>query len=731
MRLRFRLLLLVLAVLVPAFAVSAIGMAYVHHEQQKFNRAFLRETTRAMALALDRELGERERILLTLSSSPELASGDLRSFHAHVQAVGRALQASIILSDLKGRQILNSRLPYGEPLPHLAQPLDELQGRHDASPALVSNLYRLAGQAGPHSFAVRVPMRGPGGQVERLLMLSSPAAQLQSLLDAQHLPEGWLATITDRDGYLAARSAEGDRYVGQRLRAELLHRLPENEGFYEGLTMSGSNGSAYFSRAHASGWYFIVTVPTAQLQGPASRATVLMAAISLLLLALAASAASWVGRATARPMEALRQAAERLGRNEPVQPRATGIVEMDAVHAAMVGASRRMRDANADLERKVADAVSSYEQSQRALVQAQKLEALGRLTGGIAHDFNNILQTLTTGLQAASREAPEKLRALLATCQRAVTRGSELTRQLAAFGRVQEVRTETVDLVQRLAEAWPLLTGALPSNVTLSDELPFSLWPVTVDPAQLELTLLNLVMNARDAMPSGGNVRLRAANEPLALPPAGLAAGHYVTLSVADDGVGMSEEVLTRAFDPFFTTKGPGSGMGLAQAYGFARQSGGTLTLRSQQGRGTTATLYLPRARTRPAAATEADASPLVHGRGRVLLVEDDPLVRDTVRQALEAAGFELRSAATADEALRLLAQDADFDVVFSDVVMPGTLSGIDLAQQVGRRHPGLRVVLATGYSDRRIDLPGVRTLAKPYDLQQAVDALNEALVRP
>ncbi|AEG93170.1 ATP-binding protein [Ramlibacter tataouinensis] len=730
MRLRLRLLLLVLAVLIPAFAMSAIGMAHVWHEQQKFNHESLREAARALALALDRELRERERILLALASSPPLAAGDLRSFHAHIQSVGQALQASIILSDTSGRQLLNSRLPFGTELPRMTSQERAFRAQYGNETTLVSNLYLPPAGLGPYSFAVQVPVRNAAGRVEHFLMLGSPARQLQGLLEAQRLPPGWLATITDREGYLVARNTEETRYVGQRLRADLLARLPEGAGFHQGVTLSNLDGSGFFSRAAESGWYFIVTVPTDQLQGAAVRTTALMAAISVLLLAVAVAAAFAVGRAIARPMESLRLAAGRLGRNEPVQPQASGIVEMDAVHAAMVDASRRLRDVNADLERKVAEAMAGYEQSQRALMQAQKLEALGRLTGGIAHDFNNVLQTLTTGLQAASHQAPEKVRALLAICQRAVTRGAELARQLAVFGRVQEVRIETVDLACRLQEARPLLSGALPSNVELAYDLGPTLWPVMLDPAQLELALLNLVINARDAMPGGGQVVLRAVNEPLAQPPAGLPAGHYVALSVADDGEGMTEEVMARAFDPFFTTKsiGKGTGMGLSQAYGFARQSGGTLVLRSQPGRGTTATLYLPRARTQPAAAPAAEAQPVTQGRGRVLLVEDDPLVRDTVRPALEAAGFELRSAGTADEALRLLAQDPQFDLVFSDVVMPGAMTGIDLAQQVQQRWPRMRVVLATGYSDRRIDVPGVRALAKPYDLQQAVHALNEAL---
>ena len=733
MRIRTRLLLLVLAILLPAIVGAAISIAYIYEEQRELTHRNLRETARAMSLVLERELRERERVLQTLAGSPALASNDLRTFHEHTRAVGNWMQSSIILSDVEGRQLLNSRLPFGQALPRMTQQERDMRARVGNETVLVSNLYIPPAGLGPYSFAVQIPLRGPTGKVERFLMLGSVAKQLQGVLEAQRLPAGWVATITDREGYLVARNTDDARYVGQRLTKDLLDRLPEGEGFHHGTTLSGLRGTGFFSRAGESGWYFIVTVPTAQLQGGAIRAAALMAGLATVLLALAVLAAFVVARSTSRPMEALRRAAEQLGRSEPVQPRPSGLVEVDAVRTAMVEASDRLRRASSELEQKVAEAVASYESSQRALVQAQKLEALGRLTGGIAHDFNNVLQTLTTGLQAARLNAPEKVSRLLATCERAVARGSDLARQLMVFGRLQEVRVETFDPAQRLADATALLTGALPSNVRFVIEAPPGLWPVTADPLQLELALLNLVMNARDAMPAGGTLTLRARNDNRGTPAGDLPPGQYLALSLQDTGEGMSEEVLARAFDPFFTTKGvgKGSGIGLAQAYGFARQSGGTLVLRSQPGEGTTATLYLPRA-SQDAQLTSADDTAVggLQGHGRVLLVEDDPLVRETVRIGLEVSGFEVRSATNADEALRVLESGEPVDVVFTDVVMPGSMSGIELAQLVGQRFANVRLVIATGYSDRSVDLPGVRALAKPYELQQAVAALNQALGR-
>ena len=244
-----------------------------------------------------------------------------------------------------------------------------------------------------------------------------------------------------------------------------------------------------------------------------------------------------------------------------------------------------------------------------------------------------------------------------------------------------------------LRDARTLFNGALPANVRLDYELEPALWPVTVDPTQLELALLNLVINARDAMPQGGRIVLAAKNE---------ADGVLIRLS--DDGEGMT------------------------QAYGFAQQHGGTLSLECRRGEGTTVKLFLPRARE---AVVQEPAAPPPHvakGAGNVLLVEDDAEVRDTVVAALRAAGFDIHTANTADEALERLVAGERYDIVLTDVVMPGALNGVDLAREVKRRFPRMAVVIATGYSERAVQVPGVQALPKPYNVQQVVEALSSAL---
>jgi len=727
MRIRSRLLLLVSAALIPALLVTALGVTYMYREEQNFSRASVIEASRALALALERDIGRRLSILRTLSLAPALHSGELQTFYGFAAAVAKENGGAIILSDLQGKQLLNTRLPFGTPLPPMLPVERATRARVGNEAIVVSDLYQPPSGLGSHSFAVQSPLRRDG-EVVAFLTLASFAGEMQQLLTAQRLPAGWTATLVDRHGIVVARTNEPGKYVGKPVRDELRAAIAERaEGFYVGTSLDGVRATAFFSRVPGTDWAFLIGVPQDALSGPSTRAATLMAAFGLLVVALSLAAAWLVARRIARPVESLRQAAHALGAGQPVRVRASGTDELDAVGEAMGTASEEMRGATAELERRVAEAVASFEQSQRALMQAQKLEALGRLTGGIAHDFNNVLQTLSAGLETLKLRASEEQRAMLLRCQRAVARGTELARQLMAFGRVQELRAQTIETGARLAEARHLFSGALPANIRLEYDLGPQLWPVRVDPSQLELALLNLVINARDATPNGGQIALRARNE-VVVARADLEPGEYVVLEVSDSGEGMSEDVMARALDPFYTTKGvgKGSGMGLPQAYGFARQNGGTLTLESRRGQGTTVRLYLPRSDEKLIDDTSAGPqSARPAGRGRVLLVEDDDEVRDTVSVALRAAGFEINTARTADEALLRLQTGERYDVVFTDVVMPGTMGGVELAQEIRRRYPRMGVVLATGYSDHTVRIEGVRALPKPYDVQQAVDALN------
>ena len=389
-------------------------------------------------------------------------------------------------------------------------------------------------------------------------------------------------------------------------------------------------------------------------------------------------------------------------------------------------ALRRTRRLHAEAERR--------EAAEAALRQAQRLEAIGHLTGGVAHDFNNLLMIIGGSAERLRRDlTSEKHGRLLDMIMNATSRGESLTRQLLAFSRRQMLTPAVIDLTQRLPELKDMLTRSLRDDITPEVVVPDESCAVKVDPSELELALLNLAVNARDAMPNGGTLTIavqptvlkgRATEEGL--------SGDFVAIRVADTGSGIAPDILPHVFEPFFTTKevGKGTGLGLSQVYGFAKQSGGTATVTSTVGRGTAITLYLPRTQELPAPSTaplKAEAAP--RRAGTVLVVEDSPEVAEVATAYFQQLGYMVKQVATANEALELLAKDAKIDLVFSDILMPGGMNGLELGHAIRRRYPAMPVLLATGYSDSVRDAveQGFIVLQKPFDLAALEQALREA----
>jgi signal transduction histidine kinase len=377
--------------------------------------------------------------------------------------------------------------------------------------------------------------------------------------------------------------------------------------------------------------------------------------------------------------------------------------------------------------------MAEHRATEAALHQAQKLEALGHLTGGIAHDFNNLLTVVMSNAtllrdRAADEPTRRRAEAILGIAER----GERLTRQLLAFSRRRLLRPETVVLQERAGEIGDLFARSLREDIAVTIEVPQDLWPVAVDPGEFELALLNIAVNARAAMPQGGTFRLEARNRRCGGGEAsGGLDGDFVAITLSDTGTGMPPEVAARAFEPYFTTKdsGLGSGLGLSQVHGFASQSGGGAFIASEPGRGTAVTLFLPRA-TAPAAHPPTPAGPApVVTPSRILLVEDDREVADAVRELLDHMGFETRWARDGAEALALIEGGPPVDLVLSDVVMPGGISGLDLARMLRGRLP---IVLATGYSQyaEQAAKEGFVLIEKPCRHDVLAASLRLALAR-
>jgi signal transduction histidine kinase/ActR/RegA family two-component response regulator len=365
------------------------------------------------------------------------------------------------------------------------------------------------------------------------------------------------------------------------------------------------------------------------------------------------------------------------------------------------------------------------------LHQAQKIEAIGQLTGGVAHDFNNLLQVISGGLQIMGRPGdPAGRERVFTAMKQAVERGAGLCRQLLAFARRQPLRPEAVDLKRLIVGMRELLDRSLRGDVQFRCDFAERLWPVEVDPGELELVILNLAVNARDAMPTGGVVAISAYNAP-ALADHEL-TGDFVRLDISDTGMGMPADVLSHAFEPFFTTKevGKGSGLGLAQAHGFARASKGAVRIHSTVGHGTEVSLFLPRTFKTPARPDDVvDISPetAAASAGQVLLVEDDDEVAALTVEMINQLGYDTTRVASAEAALGALADKRAIDIVFSDVMMPGRMNGVELAQEIRRRRPNLPVLLTSGYAEaanRSATVHQIKIIPKPYRMDQLRDAL-------
>jgi PAS domain S-box-containing protein len=396
----------------------------------------------------------------------------------------------------------------------------------------------------------------------------------------------------------------------------------------------------------------------------------------------------------------------------------------------------QLRDAHAALLAQVAE----RERTERLLRQSQKMEAVGQLTGGIAHDFNNLLMVISGGLSILDRElTAERRKAVREGMRQAAERGAALTRQLLAFSRQKELYAKPIAIPRHVEGMRELLDGSLGGSVTVRTVFDPDVWPVRVDEGELGIALLNLCVNARDAMPQGGTITIAAVNR-ANLREYGI-SGDFVEISVSDTGVGMDAETITRCLEPFYTTKdvGKGSGLGLAQVYGFAHGSGGSVHIESRAEEGTKVLLLLPRSNESPSAVppraeSRHGVSTCAPGHCRVLLVEDDVQVASLTSAMLDELGYEVIPVTTGQAALNELAATPGIGLVLSDVMMPGGMDGMALVREMRQRKISLPVVLVSGFSvagKRDAEMEGIPLLPKPYSLGDLAAQLTSVLSRP
>lgn len=379
--------------------------------------------------------------------------------------------------------------------------------------------------------------------------------------------------------------------------------------------------------------------------------------------------------------------------------------------------------------------ITEQKRMQAALVQAQKMEAIGQLTGGLAHDFNNLLTVIIGNLAALQDHRPgdSEVNEFVEPALQSARRGVQLIKRLLTFSRQQPLEPQAVDIGQLIVSLAKLVRRSLPESIAVSTDLPSALHAL-VDPGQLESALLNFALNARDAMPAGGRLHIAARPVELSTDAAAfdVAPGAYAMIEVVDNGSGMDAATLARVFEPFFTTKrfGLGSGLGLSMAYGFAKQSGGGVLIQSQPGQGTTVLMVLPLTAPEQDSDAPLDDAPLLLGGELVLLVEDEPNVRRVVRQQLIDLGYPVIEAENGAQALEMIEHIPDIAIIVSDIIMPGGIDGRQLAEWVRQHHHPIRILLMSGYADENDDqgTSDLPLLAKPFvrqDLARALQRVN------
>jgi signal transduction histidine kinase/CheY-like chemotaxis protein len=531
----------------------------------------------------------------------------------------------------------------------------------------------------------------------------------------QHFPARWVGTVLDARGIIVSRSRKSATFVGREVTLGLLRRVrAAPSGITVGSTMDGVRSVVAWNRSPDYGWTFVVSVPEAEVVGAVQRSLVWGGAVGLALVIGGAALAALLARDIVRPVERLAETAAAWAAGERMQLAPTRTREIDTLQArlsesaSVIHAQRReLLDLNASLEERVTQRTRELAEATESLAQAQKMEAVGRLTGGVAHDFNNLLMAVLGNLDLLARRLTEPgLLHFVDQARAAAERGAALTSQLLAFSRRQRLDPRPIDVGAQVRAAIDLLCPTLGFTHTIETRIAPDLWPAMADPTQLDLMTVNLALNARDAMPAGGVITLSVSNapaEPARESPEAPPAGDYVVVAVSDQGDGMTPEVLARAFEPFFTTKplGKGSGLGLSQVLGLAKQLGGGVDVQTTPGRGSTFRVYLPRAEDVEQLASEPAREPDValFKDLTLLLVDDDPAVRMVAASMLHDLGCQVTEARDGEEALAKLRRAPNHTVALIDFAMPG-LNGGETAAALRAVRPGLPVVLMSGYAD-------------------------------
>jgi signal transduction histidine kinase/CheY-like chemotaxis protein len=735
----WRLALLVLALAVPLNLIALTVIWGLVDRATNEQRASLLYTARSIAAGVDAKLGKYIALGEALARSPAALDDNLGAFDVEARrqfpAGGRAW---VLVADVNGQQLLNTLIQPGEPLPR-RNPLGiEAQQRAFATGDIVISDVLRGRVAQDWVVNIEVPIFRQG-QPFRVLAVGIRHKEFLPLLSVRDIPRNWLAGIIDGQGRFIGRVPQGDVQAGQ-LASQGWRATKDRAGVFEFPSLEGDPLIAANAHPSIGGWTVGVAVKKVELRAAAWSTVRWAAFLGAGLSAASLLLAGMLARQITRPIEQLRQSFADIS-IEPAKPIVMGppeIMELQDTLYRAAGeqqkASQALMGALAKLEREM----DLREEAQAALAKSQRMEAVGQLAGGMAHDFNNVLAAISSHLDMVTlRSTDEKICKAVQGAMDAIEMGASLNRRLLSFSRRSGVGLETIDLNDRVRGTIDLLERTLGDQVTVTWQCSPGPCPILANTGDVDNAILNLAINARDAMPSGGLLTIEtrhitldadaAAGIPNARP------GDFVRLTVRDTGQGMTAEVLGRAVEPFFTTKEQGTGLGLATVYGMAQQSNGFVAIHSAVSEGTSVHVYFPKVEAGPTvsrATSATEQAPLGHGE-RILIVEDNDKVRDAVASRLESLHYAILQARSGFEAIELLESGEPVALVFSDIVLPGGMTGYDIADWVRSKKPQVKVVLTSGYSDVPLaseTARRIRVLGKPYTRQQLANALRDAL---
>ncbi|MGX1319672.1 signal transduction histidine kinase/CheY-like chemotaxis protein [Bradyrhizobium sp. USDA 377] len=740
MSLRTRLLILVIAaMLVPA---GLVGLRFMQNRSSDIDAALTNLTAAADEIAgdLDEKIRGTTQLHYGLARARDLDTRDKAACSAFLSEVREEYPqfTGILTIDPDGSLFCDSL--------RTNRSLD-LRDRAYFKQALVSRgvvLEPVFGRlTGMSVLQIAFPVRTEAGALKLILLASFNLRKFAEFHHKRLLAEKDVLLVDGKGTVLVAPSGAGwTEPVGGSIAGSELFRFastPDRKSFHEVTDREGRThvwSVAARSPTRDAGLYILVGRSKDGLVAAANRRlyedlAILTVASLLLLVAVLILATVSVGRQVGR----LAAMAKKLGRGDlsaRIPPPHPG--------GELGGLMTLLNDTAESLQQQRA-AIADLNQK---LSQSQKMEAMGQLTGGVAHDFNNLLTVILGNSEhLADRLAGDKeLHRIAGDIATAAERGSDLTRSLLAFARKQPLRPRDIDIAGKLLDMEPLLRRSLGEHIECTFALDADLWMTSVDPGQLATALLNLVLNARDALPDGGKLTVEARN--ISLGDSDLDVngeprpGEYVMVAVTDTGTGMTAEVASRAFEPFFTTKevGKGTGLGLSMVYGFVRQSGGLVQMQSEPGHGSVVRLFFPRLAT-PLAEDPLPAERVAapDGSETILVVEDDDMVRAYIENELKALGYRVIAKSNGPAALDLLRQRGDIHLLFTDVVMPGGMFGPELARQATALRPGLKVLFTSGYTQDPVKTPdGVgdaRILTKPFRRKDLAAMLRATLSTP